>query len=60
MILLTELEQVKADRDNKTQTIRQRIHALSYESTEWSHGEHPRVVELNEIDELFDELEESK
>jgi len=39
-------------------TLRSRLHGLSYESSDWSHGEHPRVVELDEIDDLFDEFDE--
>jgi len=53
-----ELARAKAERDALVETIRKRLHALSYESAEWTHGEHPRVVELDEIDDLLDEFVE--
>lgn len=37
--------------------IRKRLHDLSYESIEWTHNEHPRIVELTEIDDLMDEFD---
>lgn len=67
--LLTEVERLAADnaaqaariaelereKDAQLDALRKRLHGLSYESSDWSHGCHPRVVELDEIDDLFDE-----
>lgn len=36
--------------------IRGRLHSLAYKSAEWRHGEHSYVVDLPDIDDLFDEL----
>lgn len=54
--LQTEIEQLKAQNNTMCQQvdiIRQRLHGLSYQS---SHGEHPRIVEIEEIDDMLDEL----
>ena len=34
----------------------ERLKALAYQSTDWSHGEHPIVVEVDDIDELVEEI----
>lgn len=33
-----------------------RIRQRSYESSDWSHGEHPMVVEWSDIDEVLEEM----
>jgi len=58
--LQEEVMRLKAERDALVEAIRKGLHALSYESIEWTHGEHPRVVELDEIDDLLDEFTESE
>lgn len=36
------------------------LKAMSYQSTDWSHGEHPMVVEVDYIDEILNEITEGK
>ena len=38
----------------------ERLKAMAYQSTDWSHGEHPMVVEVDYIDEICDEITEGK
>lgn len=58
----TEQEAIDAwnRRSNKSvvETIRKRLHGLSYESTEGFYGEYARVVDLDEVDDLIDEFSE--
>lgn len=34
----------------------ERLKAMAYQSTDWSHGEHPMVVEVDYIDEICEEI----
>lgn len=36
----------------------ERLKAMAYQSTDWSHGEHPMVVEVDYIDEILEEITE--
>ena len=38
----------------------ERLKSMAYQSTDWSHGEHPMVVEVDYIDEICEEITESK
>lgn len=38
----------------------ERLKAMEYQSTDWSHGEHPMVVEVDYIDEICEEITEGK
>ena len=64
----TEIERLKG-RENllkaekhsliKTEAVKEfarRIRQRSYESSDWSHGEHPIVVEWSDIDEVLEEM----
>ncbi len=47
----------------KTDAIKEfaeRLKARAYQSTEWSHGDHPMVVEVDDIDELVEEMVEGE
>lgn len=36
----------------------ERLKEMAYQSTDWSHGEHPMVVEVDYIDEILEEITE--
>lgn len=36
------------------------LKSMAYQSTDWSHGEHPMVVEVDYIDEILEEFTEDK
>ena len=38
----------------------ERLKERAYTSSDWSHGEHPQVVECDEIDDLVEEMTEEK
>ena len=38
----------------------ERLKEMAYQSTDWSHGEHPMVVEVDYIDEILEEITEDK
>ncbi len=38
----------------------ERLKEMAYQSTDWSHGEHPMVVEVDYIDEIANEIKEGK
>ena len=38
----------------------ERLKAMAYQSTDWSHGEHPMVVEVDYIDEICEEITEGE
>lgn len=33
-----------------------RLQGIAYQSSDWSHGEHPMVVELDDVEEIYDEM----
>ena len=38
----------------------EKLKERAYTSAEWSHGEHPKVVECDDIDDLVEEMTEGK
>ena len=38
----------------------ERLKEMAYQSTDWSHGEHPMVVEVDYIDEICEEITEDR
>lgn len=33
-----------------------RLQGIAYQSSDWSHGEHPMVVELDDAEEIYEEM----
>jgi hypothetical protein len=33
-----------------------RLQGIAYQSSDWSHGEHPMVVELDDVEEIYEEM----
>ena len=50
-------EEAKAD---TMREIQERVKAVAYLSCDWSHGEHPMVVELDDIDQIATEMVEGE
>lgn len=42
------------------EAVRVQLKNMAYQSTDWSHGVHPMVVEVDEIDEICNELVDEK
>jgi hypothetical protein len=42
--------------ENKLKQFAERLKEMAYKSTDWSHGEHPLVVEVDYIDEVLEEF----
>lgn len=51
---------VKAERAETIKEFAERLKSLAYTSKDWSHGEHPYVVEVEDIDNVVDEMTEGK
>ena len=49
---------IKAWRKETAETFAERLKEMAYQSTDWSHGEHPMVVEVEYIDEICKEFTE--
>ena len=48
--------EVKKVRKETAEKFADRLKAMAYQSTDWSHGEHPMVVEVDYIDEICEEI----
>ena len=47
------VDKAKADTVRK---VVERLRAVAYQSSDWSHGGHPMVVELDDIDQIAEEM----
>jgi hypothetical protein len=62
--LVKALDTMSADHNRaisltETYTVRkmqERLEAVAYQSNDWSHGEHPMVVELDDIDQIAKDM----
>ena len=54
------LKKVEVDKDKSLKQFAERLKAMAYQSTDWSHGVHPMVVEVDYIDEILEEITEDK
>ena len=50
----------KDTRKETAEKFAERLKAMAYQSTDWSHGEHPIMVEVDYIDEICEEITEGK
>jgi Tfp pilus assembly pilus retraction ATPase PilT len=48
----------KDTRKETAEKFAEMLKAMAYQSTDWSHGEHPMVVEVDYIDEICEEITE--
>ena len=60
-----ELDEIVEFHKNKTrketvEKFAERWKKMAYQSTDWSHGEHPMVVEVDYIDEICEEITEGQ
>ena len=46
----------RADRSEAVKEFAERLKESKYQSSDWSHGEHPYVVEVSDIDNLVEEM----
>lgn len=46
--------------DDTVRKMQERLKAVAYQSNDWSHGEHPMVVEVEDIDQIAEEMLEGK
>jgi hypothetical protein len=51
---------IKTIRKETAEKFAERLKEMAYQSTDWSHGEHPMVVEVDYIDEILEEITEGK
>jgi hypothetical protein len=51
-------EEVKQARKETAEKFAERLKSMAYQSTDWSHGVHPMVVEVDYIDEICEEFTE--
>lgn len=51
---------IKETRKETAEKFAERLKSMAYQSTDWSHGEHPMVVEVDYIDEICEEITEGK
>lgn len=51
--LVCKLSRIKED---TVREMRERLKERAYTSNDWSHGEHPMVVELDDIDQIAEEM----
>lgn len=51
---------VAAERADAIKEFAERLKSLAYNSNDWSHGEHPYVVEVGDIDDLVEEMMEER
>jgi predicted nucleotidyltransferase len=54
------VQERKQTRKETAEKFAGRLKAMAYQSTDWSHGEHPMVVEVDYIDEICEEIVEGK
>jgi hypothetical protein len=54
------LHHIKTVRKETAEKFAERLKEMAYQSTDWSHGEHPMVVEVDYIDEICEEITEGK
>ena len=52
--------QLAQTRKETAEKFAERVKAMAYQSTDWSHGEHPMVVEVDYIDEICEEITEGE
>ena len=57
---IRELQISQQARKETAEKFAERLKAMAYQSTDWSHGEHPMVVEVDYIDEIAEEITEGK
>lgn len=50
------IEERKIERKLAVRKIQERLKSVAYQSGDWSHGEHPMVVELDDIDQIAEEI----
>ena len=50
----------KVERKETAEKFAERLKAMAYQSTDWSHGVHPMVVEVDYIDEICEEITEGE
>ena len=50
------IEERKIERKLAVREMQKRLRAVAYQSGDWSHGEHPMVVELDDIDQIAEEM----
>ena len=51
---------IERTRKETAEKFAERLKAMAYQSTDWSHGEHPMVVEVDYIDEICEEITEGE
>jgi hypothetical protein len=56
LTLINELESEKERLSKQLPQFAERLKEMAYKSTDWSHGEHPLVVEVDYIDEVLEEF----
>ena len=56
-VLLDERDNARAE---AIKEFAERLKERAYTSSDWSHGEHPQVVECDDIDDIVEEMTEGK
>lgn len=51
---------IKLEKNKAIKEFAERLKERKYQSSEWSHGEHPYVVEESDIDEILEEMTEGQ
>lgn len=54
------MDTVAAERADAIKEFAERLKSLAYTSNDWSHGEHPYVVEVEDIDSVLVEMAEER
>lgn len=57
--ILTYINELESENERLSKQLPQfaeRLKDMAYKSTDWSHGEHPLVVEVDYIDEVLEEI----
>ena len=51
---------LRKEREDTVREFAERLKAVAYQSSDWSHGEHPMVVEVDDIEEILNENTEEE
>lgn len=55
-VFMTKCEEIETARAEAIKEFWSRLQGIAYQSSDWSHGEHPMVVELDDAEEIYEEM----